>query len=461
VNIKHTFLNKLLLRRKIMRVIIVGGVAAGMSAAAKLKRMKPDYEVVVYEKTEVVSFGACGLPYFVGGFFDDPNNMIARAPEKFRESGIDLNIFHEVVSVDTKDKKLTVKDVTTGEEFIDSYDKLMIATGASSIIPPIKNVKLENVSTLKSLEDGVKVKELMNKDEIKKVAIIGAGFIGLEAVEAAKKLGKDVVVFQLEDRILPQVFDKEITDILEEEIRNHNADLRLEEIVSELVGETKVEKVITNKGEYEADLVIVATGVRPNTAFLKDTNINMLPNGAIIVDEFGKTSIDGIYAAGDCATIQNIVTGQDSYVPLATGANKLGRIVGENLAGENNSFQGSLGSSCIKVMDMEAAATGITEAQAQKLGIEVKSKFIADFNQTNYYPGRNKMYVKLVYDAKTKVILGGQVAGFKDAVQRCNVIAACVFGKLTTSQLGMLDLCYAPPFARTWDILNVAGNVSK
>ena len=444
-----------------MRVIIIGGVAAGMSAAAKLKRMQPEYEVVVYEKTDVVSFGACGLPYFVGGFFDDVNNMIARPAEKFRESGIDLNIFHEVIDVDTEAKKLTVKNLTTGEEFVDTYDKLMIASGASSIIPPIKNVNIENVSTLKSMSDGIKVKELMNKEEIKNVAIIGAGFIGLEAVEAAKKLGKNVVVFQLEDRILPQVFDKEVTDILEEEIRKHDVDLRLEEIVGELVGETKVEKVITNKGEYDADLVIVATGVRPNTSFLKNTNINMLPNGAIIVDEFGKTSVEDVYAAGDCATIQNIVTGQDSYVPLATGANKLGRIVGENLAGANNTFQGSLGSSCIKVMDMEAASTGLTEIQAARLGIEVKTKFISDFNQTNYYPGRDKMYVKLVYDANTKVILGGQVAGYKDAVQRANVIAACVFGKLTTNQLGMLDLCYAPPFARTWDILNVAGNVCK
>ena len=444
-----------------MRVIIIGGVAAGMSAAAKLKRMQPEYEVIVYEKTDVVSFGACGLPYFVGGFFDDVNNMIARPAEKFRESGIDLNIFHEVIDVDTEAKKLTVKNLTTGEEFVDTYDKLMIASGASSIIPPIKNVNIENVSTLKSMSDGIKVKELMNKEEIKNVAIIGAGFIGLEAVEAAKKLGKNVVVFQLEDRILPQVFDKEVTDILEEEIRKHDVDLRLEEIVGELVGETKVEKVITNKGEYDADLVIVATGVRPNTSFLKNTNINMLPNGAIIVDEFGKTSVEDVYSAGDCATIQNIVTGQDSYVPLATGANKLGRIVGENLAGANNTFQGSLGSSCIKVMDMEAASTGLTEIQAARLGIEVKTKFISDFNQTNYYPGRDKMYVKLVYDVNTKVILGGQVAGYKDAVQRANVIAACVFGKLTTNQLGMLDLCYAPPFARTWDILNVAGNVCK
>ena len=202
-----------------MRVIIVGAVAAGMSAAAKLKRMKPEYDVVVYEKTDVVSFGACGLPYFVGGFFDDANNMIARSAEKFRETGIDFK-------VDTEAKKVTVRNLETNVEFEDSYDKLMIATGASSIIPPIKNVKLENVSTLKTMEDGIKVKELLNKEENQKVAIIGAGFIGLEAVEAAKQLGKEVRVFQSESRVLAQVFDKEITDVLEEEINKHDVDLR-------------------------------------------------------------------------------------------------------------------------------------------------------------------------------------------------------------------------------------------
>lgn len=444
-----------------MRIVIVGAVAAGMSAAAKLKRMKPEYEVVVYEKTDIVSFGACGLPYFVGGFFDEPNNMIARSPEKFRETGIDLNIFKEVIEVNTDDKKIRVKDVKSGEIYEDSYDKLMIATGARSIIPPIKNVKLENVSTLKTMEDGIKVKEILSKDEIKNVVIIGAGFIGLEAVEAAKKLGKNVTVIQSSDRVLNAVFDKEITDVLEEEIKSHNVELRLEELASEFIGETKVEKVITNKGEVDADLVIIATGVKPNTEFLKDTNIEMLGNGAIIVDEYGKTSVEDIYSAGDCATIKNIVTGENMFVPLATGANKLGRIVGENLAGANNAFQGSLASSCIKVMNMEAAATGLTEEKAKKLGLNYKAKFISDFNQTNYYPGRDKIYVKLVYDADTKVILGGQVAGFKDSVQRANVLAAAIFGKMTTNQLGMLDLCYAPPFARTWDVLNVAGNVSK
>ena len=444
-----------------MRVIIIGAVAAGMSAAAKLKRSKPEYEVVVYEKGEIVSFGACGLPYFVGGFFDEPEKMIARSPEKFIESGIDLNILHEVINVDTDNKKVKVKNLKTGEVFEDSYDKLMIATGASSIIPSIKNVNLENVSTLKSMEDGIKVKELLNKEENKNIVIIGAGFIGLELVEAAKKLNKNVTILQSGDRILNNVFDKEITDVLEEEIRNHNVDLRLNELAIEFIGENKIEKVITNKGEIEADVVIIATGVRPNTDFIKNTSINMLDNGAIIVDEFGRTSVQDIYSAGDCATIKNIVSGKDTYVPLATGANKLGRIVGENLAGANNSFQGSLGSSCLKVMDMEAGCTGLNENQAKELGLNYKVKFISDFNQTNYYPGRDKIYVKLVYDADTKVILGGQVAGFKDAVQRTNVIATAIFAKLTTNQLGMLDLCYAPPFARTWDVLNVAGNVSK
>ena len=444
-----------------MRVIIIGGVAAGMSAAAKLKRIKPDYEVVVYEKTDIVSFGACGLPYFVGGFFDDSDNMIARKPEKFIESGIDLNIFKEVISVDINNKKIKVIDVKTNEIFEDSYDKLMIATGARSIIPPIKNANIENVSTLKTMEDGIKVKEIINKDEVKNVIIVGAGFIGLEAVEAAKKLGKNVTIIQSSDRILNSVFDKEITDVLEEEIKSHNVNLCLEELALEFVGEDKVKKVITNKREIDADLVIIATGVKPNTEFLNGSNINMLQNGAIIVDEYGQTSIEDIYAAGDCATIKNIVTNEDMFVPLATGANKLGRIVGENLAGLNNSFQGSLGSSCIKIMDMEAAVTGITEEKAKSLGLNYKSKFISDFNQTNYYPGRNKIYVKLVYDADTKVILGGQVAGFKDSVQRANVLATAIFAKVTTNQLGMLDLCYAPPFARTWDVLNVAGNVSK
>lgn len=444
-----------------MRIVIIGAVAAGMSAASKLKRIKPDYEVVVYEKNNVVSFGACGLPYYVGGFFDDSNKMIARTVEKFRENGIDLNVMKEVVEVDKDLKKVIVKDVNTGNYFEDHYDKLMIATGARSIIPDIKNKNLSNVSTLKSMDDGMKLKSLLSKEEYRNVVIIGAGFIGIEAIEAANKMNKKITVIQSSSRILNRVFDKEITDKLEDEIKSHNVDLRLNEYVEEFIGKDKVEGVITNKGIIDADVVIIATGVKPNTEFLKKTGIEMLENGAIIIDEYCKTSIEDIYSAGDCATIKGAILNDDMYVPLATGANKLGRMVGENLGGFNKKYQGSLASSCIKVLDMEAAVTGLTEEQAKSKGINYKTGFITGYNQSHYYPGRDKMYIKIIFNPETKVILGGQVAGFKDAVQRANVIAAAIMGKLTTDQLGMLDLCYAPPFAESWDILNIAGNICK
>lgn len=444
-----------------MKVIIIGGIAAGMSAAAKFKRLSPNDDVVVYEKGDIVSFGACGLPYYVGGFFDDSNEMIARTPEAFREAGVEIHTKHEVTNVDFSNKKVTVKNINTNEVLEESYDKLMIASGARAIIPPIKNIDLENVVTLKSMDDGNKLRELMSKEENKKIAIIGAGFIGLEAVEAAKHRGKEVTVIQLQDRVLQEVFDKDITDLLEEELRENGVNLLLSETVTELIGDGKVSKVKTNKREIEADIVILATGVKPNTDFLNCDEIKMIRNGAIVVDKYGRTSVEDVYAAGDCATINSLITDREIYVPLATGANKLGRIVGENLAGQNNSFQGSMASSCIKVMDMEAARTGLSEKEVLNLGFNYKTKFITDMNQTSYYPGRERIYVKLIYDAHTRVILGGQVAGYKDAVQRCNVLAACIYAKMTTEQLGMLDLCYAPPFSRTWDVLNVAGNVSK
>lgn len=444
-----------------MKIIIIGGVAAGMSAAAKFKRLSPKDDVVVYEKGDIVSFGACGLPYYVGGFFEDSREMIARTPEQFRESGVEIHTKHEVTDVDFSSKKIKVKNLTTDEILEESYDKLMIASGARAIIPPIKNIDLENVVTLKSMDDGNKLRELMANDEYKKVAIIGAGFIGLEAVEAAKHRGKEVTVIQLQDRVLQEVFDKDITDLLEEELRESGVNLLLSETVVELIGDGKVSKVKTDKREIDADIVILATGVKPNTDFLKADEIKMLRNGAIVVDSYGRTSVEDVYSAGDCATINNLITGKEAYVPLATGANKLGRIVGENLAGQNNSFQGSMASSCIKVMNMEAARTGLSEKEVKELGFDYKTKFITDMNQTSYYPGRERIYVKLIYDAHTKVILGGQVAGYKDAVQRCNVLAACIYAKMTTDQLGMLDLCYSPPFSRTWDVLNVAGNVSK
>lgn len=443
-----------------MRVIIIGGTAAGMSAAAKLRRVNRDVEIVVYEKRDYVSFGACGLPYYVGNFFESTNNMIARTKEQTIASGIDVLTQHEVVDIDVNTKKIVAKNLLTGKEINDNYDKLMIATGASPIIPQIKNINLKNVFTLHSMEDGIALKKAMEDPELKKVAIIGAGFIGIEIVEAAKQYGKEIHVFQREDRILNIPFDKEVTDLLEAELLNHNVTLSLSSTVTELKGIEKVEGVVVGNDIFEADIVVLAVGVKPNTEFLANTGIEMNKNGAIIVNNKGETSIEDIYAAGDCATVPHMLQ-ENSYIPLATSANKLGRIVGENLGGLNSTYQLTLGSSCIKVLDMEAGRTGLSEEDAKKLGINYSTKFISDMNQTDYYPGQEKIYVKVIYDKVSKVLLGGQVVGKKDAVQRVNVVATAIYNKMTTTELGMLDLCYAPPFARTWDVLNVVGNVSK
>ncbi|MBS3201340.1 CoA-disulfide reductase [Turicibacter bilis] len=444
-----------------MKVIIVGGVAAGMSAAAKLKRANKEAQITVYEKSRHVSFGACGLPYFVGNFFEDSQKMIARTVEQFNASGITVNIEHEVLNVDTDNKCITVKNLLTGETFTDTYDKLMIATGASAIIPPIKNVDLKHVYTLKSMEDGEALKHAMQNEALKRVAIVGAGFIGLEVVEAAKQYGKEVHVFQLNDRVLVDTFDKEITDLLEEELRAHDVHLHLSQTVTELVGDEAVTQIKTNDETFDVDIVVLTAGVRPNTSFLKGTGIEMLRNGALVIDHEGRTSIEDIYAAGDCASINHILKSEPAYIPLATVANKMGRIIGENLAGAHHTFNGSLASACLKVMNLEAGRTGLSEQEAINLGINYKTVFITDMNQTSYYPGQSKINVKLIYNADTKVILGGQIVGRKDAVQRVNVLATAIFAGLTTDQLAMLDLCYAPPFARTWDVLNIAGSVAK
>ena len=444
-----------------MKVIIVGGVAAGMSAAAKLKRANKEAQITVYEKSRHVSFGACGLPYFVGNFFEDSQKMIARTVEQFNASGITVNIEHEVLNVDTDNKCITVKNLLTDETFTDTYDKLMIATGASAIIPPINNVDLKHVYTLKSMEDGEALKHAMQNEALKRVAIVGAGFIGLEVVEAAKQYGKEVHVFQLNDRVLVDTFDKEITDLLEEELRTHDVHLHLSQTVTELVGDQAVTQIKTNDETFDVDIVVLTAGVRPNTSFLKDTKIEMLRNGALVIDHEGRTSIEDIYAAGDCASINHILKPEPAYIPLATVANKMGRIIGENLAGAHHTFNGSLASACLKVMNLEAGRTGLSEQEAMNLGINYKTVFITDMNQTSYYPGQSKINVKLIYNADTKVILGGQIVGRKDAVQRVNVLATAIFAGLTTDQLAMLALCYAPPFARTWDVLNIAGSVAK
>lgn len=444
-----------------MKIVIIGGIAAGMSAAAKARRTNRESEIVVYEMGELISFGACGLPYYVGDFFSNPNYMIARKVDRMIEEGIDVKVSHQVLSVSPQTKSIEVKDLKSGESFKESYDKLMIASGANVIKPSFENIDLDNIFTLTKMEDGKRLKAIAMKDEVKDVTIIGAGFIGIEVVEAMKKLGKHVRLIQRGNRVFNRIFDERITDLMQEELLAHDVELVLNEGVEGFEGEGVVKEVRTDKNSYQTDLVVIATGFKPNTAFLEGSGIKTLKNGAIIVDAKGQTNIQDIYSAGDCATVPHMLKKEDVYIPLATGANKLGRVVGENMAGGDAVYPGSLGSACVKVMDYEAAITGISEEDAVSLGIEYKTVFVKDKNQAGYYPNQEDIYIKLVYEAKSKVILGGQTLGKNGAALRIDVIAIAIKAKMTTEDLGMMDFCYAPPISKTWDALNVAGNVAK
>ena len=444
------------------KIIIIGGVAAGMSAAAKARRLDKEAVITVYEKTDVVSWGACGMPYYVGGFYESPNTMIARTAEAAIKSGIDLKVKHEVLKIDPNNKKVLVKDLVNNKEFEDNYDSLLIAAGAKSIILNIANINIGNVSTLKEFNDSIDMREKMKDNNIKNVIVLGAGFIAIEAAHALKHIGKNVTIIQRSDRVFGNKFDKEFSDMLIEHIKE-NVDLHLNEKVMSLEADdnNNVKAVVTDKGKYDADYVVVAIGVVPNSDLAKDAGIKLMDNGAILVDREGKTNIDSIYAAGDCASIYSKVLDNQTYAALATGANKLGRMVASNLVGGHEKFIGSLTSACILAFELEAARTGITEEEAKKNNINYKTVTIKDIDHTHYYPDYQDLHIKLVYMADSRKIIGGQILGKRGAVLRCDVIAACIHAGLTVDELGMLDLCYAPPFARTWDSLNVAGNAAK
>ncbi|MCX8671600.1 CoA-disulfide reductase [Gilliamella sp. B2865] len=441
-----------------MKIIIIGAQAAGASAAAKAKRRDPNTTICIYEKSDIVSFGACGLPYFIGNHFGDENEMISRTPEQFAKDGIEIKTLHEVIAIDPNLKKVTVKDIKNNNCFDDDYDKLLIAVGAIPIIPPLENRQLENIFTLRDMYDGLAIKKALNQNT--NVVVIGAGYIGLEITESLVKLNKNVKLIQLDDRVLTDAFDPELTEIIEENLKQH-CDLHLQEQVQGFEGEQKVTHVITDKAKYPADIVIIATGVKPNSEVYKHLNIETLSNGAIVVDNYGQTNIADIYAAGDCVALHHRVSQSMTYIPLATGANKLGKIVGDNLAGGNNQFPGTLGTSALRVFDIEAGRTGLTEQQAIKTGIPYKTVVVKDKNHSNYVEGQTSVTAKLIYHAETRILLGGQIAGGCGAVLRTNSLATAIWANMKIDELAMMDFLYAPPFSRPWDILNIAGGIAK
>jgi len=445
-----------------MKIVIIGGIAAGMSAAAKARRVDKTAEIIVIEKEDYISFGACGLPYYLGGQFTDANNMFARTPQQMSDSGIQLLLQHEVLAVNFSTKELKVKDLVQNKEQNMQYDRLLIATGAQPIIPQIVGLQAENMYTITRLAETERLKKAL--PTYKKIAIIGGGFIGLEVADQLVHLGKEVHIFERENHLMDKVFDAELSEKIELAAEQEKINLHLSEKVAKVENENNcIHSIVTNKKTYSFDAVIVAVGFRPNTAIFDDENLKKLANGAIVIDAYGRTSIPDVFSAGDCATVPTALMG-DAYVPLATSANKLGRIVGTNIVSDIEHYElypGSLRSSEIKIGQYEAGATGITEKQAQALQLDYKTALIETNNHSNYYPNQNTITIKLVYGAKDNKLLGAQVFGKDSAVLRMTGLTTAIYAGLTTKELGFIDYAYAPPFASTWEALNVAGNVAK
>lgn len=443
-----------------MKHVIIGGVAAGMSAASKIKRTQKDAVVHVYEKGDFLSYGACGLCYYVAGYNDDHTRMIARTRAQFEAQGIETFMRSEVIDVDIQNKVVSVRSLDTGNVTKDTYDKLMIATGAESVRPPILGIDKKGVYTLKTMEDGLCLKEEVKGYGINDVVIVGGGYIGVEMAEAMHALKKRVVVLEAAGRILTP-FDDEIAGLALQELTKKGIGVRTDEKVKEFRGVRSVSSVVTDKGEYIADMVIVAAGVRPATGFLQNTGIATEKNGAIIVDRQMRTSISDVYSAGDCAVVYDCVKNKNVYLPLGTVANKCGRIAGGNMCGGSDEYVGALSSAALKVFDLELGRTGLGECEARDLGYNYGTVFVEGRNHPAYYPGSEPLMIKVIYERPSMKILGAQLCGKEGAALRTDIFAVAIQAGMTTKQLGMVDLIYSPPYAGVWDAVHIACNAAK
>jgi len=440
-----------------MKVVIIGGVAAGLTAATKLKRGNPDLEVIVYERGHDISYGSCGLPYFVADDIKAPEELIAKDVAKLKEEyDIDVYTHHEVIALNEEKQEITVKNIKENHFFDTHYDKLIVATGASPIVPPLEGVNSSIVYTLRDVRDGIKLKEAILKPSTKDVVIIGGGYIGLEIAEAIKKLGKQIRIIEKAPRILSN-FDAPISDFVATLFNAQGVKIHLNEGLEKIEGH----EVITEKGRYSADVVIMSIGSRPNTKFLKNSSLKMLRNGAIIVNERLETNNAHIYAAGDCASTTHLLKSEPDYIGLASIASKEAKTLARVILGEPVTFQPILGSSAIKIFNYEFGKTGLGEEEAKAQGIDFGIQEIKINNKPKYYPGYKDIHLRILYEKESKKVIGGQVYGEEGAVLRTDVIAACIYNGMTADEIAYLDLCYAPPFAGVWDAVNTATSVIK
>lgn len=430
-----------------MKVLVLGGVAAGTKIAAKLMREYRANEVIVLNKGKNISYAGCGLPYYVGHVIENKEELIVNTPLKYEKlTGVKVLTEVEAINVEPEAKKVTAVDLKTQETKEYTYDKLVIAVGASPVKPPIEGCDLENVFFMRTPEDAIRLRETIDAGGIKKAVVVGAGYIGLEIAENLKTLGVRPFVLDMAPQILAPGFDKEMADYAEGKLSESGIPVVTGVAVTAIEGNGKVEKVVTNKKAYKADLVVLSAGIRPNTAFLKDTGLEMF-KGTILTNEYGETNLPDIYAAGDCAMVHNAITGKAAWSPMGSTANIAGRVIAQNMMGAKISYRGTLGTAVCKLPGINVGRTGLTEVQAKEEGFDPISVVTIVDEKAHYYPGAGLLAVKMIADRKTERLLGVQVVGDGAVDKVVDIAVTGIMLKGTLTQLSDLDFAYAPPFS--------------
>ncbi len=439
-----------------MKVVVIGCTHAGTAAIKNLRALNPDAEVTVFERNDNISFLSCGIALYVGGVVSDPKGLFYSSPEELKSLGVNTKMKHDVKNVDIKGKKLTVENLETGEVFDETFDKLIITSGSWPIIPRnIEGIDLENVLLCKNYNHANEIIE--RSKSVKRVVVVGAGYIGVELVEAFRDNGKEVILVDAEDRILSKYFDKEFTDVAEESFREKGIVLATGEKVVKIEGTNgKVSKIITDKNEYKTDMIIMCIGFVPNTALFKG-QLEMLPNGAIKVDEYMRTSDKDVMAAGDCCSVFYNPLNMERYIPLATNAVRMGTLAGLNLVENKAKSLGTQGTSGIKIYENNMAATGITEALARSLDLEIETVIVTDNYRPEFMPTYEKVTLKVVFDKYTRIVLGAQLNSKVDLTQSINTLSVCIQNHMTIDDLAFVDFFFQPHYNKPWNFINLAG----
>ncbi|MCI7796681.1 MAG: FAD-dependent oxidoreductase [Lachnospiraceae bacterium] len=429
-----------------MKVLVLGGVAAGTKVAAKLMREDRGSEVIILNKGKDISYAGCGLPYYVGHVIEDRAQLIVNTPESYSAlTGVQVLCETEAVKVDPSAKKVTAVNVNTKEETVYDYDKLVIAVGASPVKPPIDGCDLENVFYMRTPDDAIRLRQVIDGGNIKRAVVVGAGYIGLEIAENLKEQGIRPFVLDMAPHVLPG-FDSEMAEFVEGKLADSGIPVVTGVTVTGIEGDGKVEKVLTSKKAYKADLVVMSAGIRPNTAFLADTGLEMV-KGTILTNEFGETNIPDIYAAGDCAMVHNALTGKAAWSPMGSTANMAGRAIAQNMAGEKVSYRGVLGTAVCKLPGINVGRTGLTEEQAKAEGFDPVSVISVVDDKAHYYAGAGTFVVKMIADRASLRLLGLQVIGAGAVDKMVDIAVTGIMLKGTLPDLANMDLAYAPPFS--------------